>query len=384
MMKNNMTRDLLVFGEDWGGLPSSTQHLILHLSSANKTVWINSIGLRRPRVSLHDIKRIWQKINPATHSISHQSGLANDNFHPNDNFHIVNPKTIPAPHYKLERKIARELITAQVKPVMKKAKLHAPILWMSLPTAIDAADNLEHSALIYYCGDDFSSLAGVDYKSVRQHEKKLVEKADLIIAASETLAAHFPAEKTKILPHGVDYPLFSTPTERAKDLVDDGRPIAGFYGSISKWLDLALLTQAIARLPHWHFVFIGAAVIDITELEGFDNVTFLGPRPHHLLPSYVQHWTACLLPFIKNQQIEHCNPLKLREYLASGRPVISTDFPAITPYLEFVTAVKTVDELVLALTNSIPKDINPHQQLAVSDQTWSSQADKISKWIDLL
>ena len=154
MMKNNMTRDLLVFGEDWGSLPSSTQHLILHLSSANKTVWINSIGLRRPRVSLHDIKRIWQKINSATHSISHQSGLANDNFHPNDNFHIVNPKTIPAPHYKLERKIARELITAQVKPVMKKAKLHAPILWMSLPTAIDEADNVEHSALIYYCGDD--------------------------------------------------------------------------------------------------------------------------------------------------------------------------------------------------------------------------------------
>jgi glycosyltransferase involved in cell wall biosynthesis len=378
MEGNNMTHDLLVFGEDWGGLPSSTQHLISHLSNHHKTVWINSIGLRRPRICRHDIKRMWHKMTSGNHVVSDQPVL------PNDNFHIVNPKTIPAPHYKLERRIASRLIAAQVKPVIKKAALRSPILWMSLPTAIDVADNIDHAALIYYCGDDFSSLAGVDHETVRQHEQKLVEKADLIIAASDTLAAHFPAEKTRILPHGVNYPLFSTPTERAKDLVNDGRPIAGFYGSISKWLDLDLLTQTITRLPDWHFVFIGAAVIDVNALNQFDNVTFLGERAHELLPSYVQHWTACLLPFINNQQIQHCNPLKLREYLASGRPVISTEFPALAPYLAFVTTVKSVDEMVLALTNAIPKDINCHQQLAVSNQTWSSQADKVSMWLDRL
>jgi len=373
-----MTHDLLVFGEDWGGLPSSTQYLITHLSNHHKTVWVNSIGLRRPKICLHDINRMWHKMTSINHIVSDKTVL------PNDDFRIVNPKTIPAPQYKLERKIASELIAAQVKPVIKKSALRSPILWMSLPTAIDVADNIDHAALIYYCGDDFSSLAGVDHKTVRQHEQKLVEKADLIIAASDTLAALFPAEKTRVLPHGVDYPLFSTPTERAKDLVNDGRPIAGFYGSISKWLDVDLLTQTITRLPHWHFVFIGAAVIDVDTLSQFDNVTFLGERAHDQLPSYVQHWTACLLPFIDNQQIQHCNPLKLREYLASGRPVISTAFPALSPYLAFVTTVKTVDEMVLALTNAIPKGINRPQQLAVSNQTWSSQADKVSMWLDLL
>lgn len=373
-----MTRDLLVFGEDWGGLPSSTQYLITHLSTHNKTVWVNSIGLRRPKICLHDVKRMWHKMTSINHIVSDQTVL------PNDNFRIVNPKTIPAPQYKLERKIASELIAAQVKPVIKKAELRSPILWMSLPTAIDVAEKIDHDALIYYCGDDFSSLAGVDHETVRQHEIKLVEKADLIIAASDSIAAHFPAEKTRVLPHGVDYLLFSTATKRAKDLVNDGRPIAGFYGSISKWLDLELLIQTITRLPEWHFVFIGAAVIDVETLSQFDNVTFLGERVHDQLPSYVQHWTACLLPFIDNQQIQHCNPLKLREYLASGRPVISTQFPALSPYLEFVITVKTVDEMVLALTNSIPKGINRHQQLAVSSQTWSSQADKVSMWLDLL
>jgi glycosyltransferase involved in cell wall biosynthesis len=373
-----MTHDLLVFGEDWGGLPSSTQYLITHLSQHNKTVWVNSIGLRRPRICLHDFLRMWHKTTSASHAISDQTVM------PTDDFHLINPKTIPAPHYKLERKIASGLIAAQVKPVIKKAKLHLPILWISLPTAVDVAESIDHSALIYYCGDDFSSLAGVDNETVHQHEKKLVEKADLIIAASDRLAAQFPAQKTRILPHGVDYQLFSTPTQRAKDLINDGRPIAGFYGSISNWLDLELLTKTIARLPHWHFVFIGVTAIDVNPFNQFDNVTFLGKRAHDLLPSYVQHWTACLLPFIKNQQIQHCNPLKLREYLASGRPVISTEFPALSPYLEFVTRVKTVDEMVLALTNSIPKQINRDQQLAVSNQTWASQADKVSTWLDLL
>jgi glycosyltransferase involved in cell wall biosynthesis len=373
-----MTHDLLVFGEDWGGLPSSTQHLVAKLAHDHKTVWINSIGLRRPRICLHDLKRIWHKLTAGHHVGDNKTEL------PNEDFYVVNPRTIPAPHYKLERKLASELIAAQVKPVIKNSELRSPILWTSLPTAVDVADNIDHSALVYYCGDDFSSLAGVDHRTIQQHEQKLVEKADLIIAASDELAFQFPDEKTRVLPHGVDYPLFSTPTKRANDLVDDGRPIAGFYGSISEWLDLGLLAAAAARLPNWHFVFIGKSVVDISTLEKLENVRFLGDREHEALPGYVQHWTASLLPFTDNQQIQHCNPLKLREYIAAGRPVISTPFPALSPYKDLVTTVNNVDDLVEALIQSVNKKTSCRQQLAVMNQSWSSQADKVSKWLDML
>jgi len=374
-----MAHDLLVFGEDWGGLPSSTQHLIGQLANKHKTVWINSIGLRRPRVSLRDIKRMWNKV-IAGHHINPKDSIVL----PNGDFHLVNPITIPAPHYKLERIIASELIAAQVNPVIINAELRSPILWTSLPTAVDVADKIDHSALVYYCGDDFSSLAGVDHETVCIHEQELVEKADLIIAASDELAAQLPADKTRILPHGVDYSLFSTPTDRAKDLVDNGRPIAGFYGSISEWLDLDLLTGTISRLPNWNFIFIGNQVTDVSALRKFENVTFLGDREHEVLPSYVQHWTASILPFVDNQQIQHCNPLKLREYIAAGRPVISTPFPALSPYQELVTTVNNVDEMVAALTRSLTKKTSCRQQLSVINQTWSSQAYKVSRWLDQL
>lgn len=325
-----MFHDLLVFGEDWGALPSSTQYLVGELAVDRKVVWINSIGLRRPRVCLHDIKRIWNKVTAGNHLSQNKTVL------PNDDFRLINAKTIPAPHSILERQIASKLLVAQVKPVIERAELRSPVIWASLPTAVDIAESIDHAALLYYCGDDFSSLAGVDHKTVTKHEQKLVEKADLIIAASEKLAAKFPVEKTRTLLHGVDYPLFSTPTHRASDLIDDGRPIAGFYGSISQWLDLDLLARTIASLPNWHFVFIGKTVVDVSILSRFENVSFLGDRNHQQLPSYVQHWTASLLPFVDNSQIQNCNPLKLREYLAAGRPVISTSFPALLPYQDFV------------------------------------------------
>lgn len=370
-----MIHDLLVFGEDWGGLPSSTQHLVGQLAADRKTVWINSIGLRRPRVCLHDIKRIWNKITAGNHFDQNEIVL------PNVDFHLVNPRTIPAPHSTIERFVASKLIATQVKPVIKSTKLRSPIIWTSLPTAVDVADSIDHAALVYYCGDDFSSLAGVDHKIVCKHEQKLVEKANLIIAASDKLAAKFPIEKTKTLPHGVDYPLFATPTYRARDLIDDGRPIAGFYGSVSHWLDLNLLAKTVARLPNWNFVFIGKIVVDVSILNSYENVTFLGERRHDQLPSYVQHWTASLLPFIDNSQIQNCNPLKLREYIAAGRPVISTPFPALRPYQDFVSTVNNVDEMVDALTNSLTKVTNCRQQLSVINQTWSSQADKVSTWL---
>ncbi len=373
-----MTSDLLVFGEDWGALPSSTQHLISHIAQMRNTIWVNSIGLRRPRISVHDMKRIWDKVT-ATQQVA-----ASEVVLPSQNFHILNPITIPAPKYQLERSLASKLLLAQLLPLLQQHDLNSPILWTSLPTAVDMVDGIDHRALVYYCGDDFSGLAGVDHETILEHEQKLVKKADLIIAASEVLATRFPANKTRVLTHGVNYPLFATPTSRALDLIDNGRPIAGFYGSISEWLDLDLLQQVIQRLPQWNFVFIGKVVVDVSQLQRLDNVTFLGERDHQQLPSYSQHWTASLLPFVDNSQIQNCNPLKLREYLAAGRAVISTPFPALAPYKQHISIVNNVDEMVHGLIESESKPANPQQQCAVIDQTWSAQADKLISWLEAL
>ncbi len=374
-----MLRDLIVFGEDWGALPSSTQHLISQLSCSRKIVWINSIGLRRPIICKHDLQRAWYKLMAPRQGSQSQTTCL-----PGGGFSIVNPRTFPVPRTKLARKIAVHLLKRQIKPFVKKAELNNPILWSSLPTAVDMVDQLNTSSTVYYCGDDFSSLAGVDHNIVEKRERELAEKADLIITASNKLADRFPYKKTKLLTHGVDFKHFSTPTTRARDLPNDGRPIAGFYGSLSNWLDIKLLETTIAKMPRWHFVFIGKPSVNISSLNKWHNTHFLGEKPHHELPAYSQHWTASLLPFINNAQIQACNPLKLREYLATGRPVVSTLFPAVEPFKPYVHCVTNSNEMVVALDESARTQTSKKQQRLVIKESWAAKAQLLSQWLEEL
>ena len=374
-----MARDLVIFGEDWGGLPSSSQHLARELAKTRKILWINSIGLRRPRVTWRDIKRAWNKL-LAPRVVSSFGNTPN----PNENIHVMNVLTIPVPREGLERRIATWLLTSQIKPAMKKAGLVKPLLWTSLPTAVDACGHLDEAGVVYYCGDDFSSLEGVDHKAVADRERELLARTNLVIAASEKLATCLPSRDTRMLPHGVDYDLFTTPVQRAMDFPATGCPVAGFYGSISTWLDMELIETVVRRLPGWHLLFIGKSTVDTSRLSHYPNVTFLGERAHDQLPSYSQHWCVSMLPFVDNPQIRACNPLKLREYLAAGRPVVSTRFPAVEQYEDLVTVVDDADAMISALQRSAMAEPNPMQRGIVADHTWSARASELSGWLESL
>jgi glycosyltransferase involved in cell wall biosynthesis len=377
-----MYSDLIVFGEDWGGLPSSTQHLVRQLSNSRKVLWVNSIGLRRPRLNLADCRRAFAKL------VSSRSTGPAVAAPARPDFSIVNPATIPAPANRLQRLLARKLLLRQLLPAIRRAQLHQPILWMSLPTAVDLVGELGERATVYYCGDDFSALAGVDHDTVTAREQELHEKADLIITASAALEQRFPAAKTRLLTHGVDYQLFTAATARADDLPDNGKPTAGFYGSLSEWLDLDLLVATIGRMPHWNFVFIGKTDVDVSRLGSLKNVFMLGPRSHSTLPSYSQHWDVSLLPFVDNAQIRACNPLKLAEYLAAGTPIVSTPFPALQPYQSLVSIVRSVDDMIMAIENSRQQAQHNNsptsRRNAVAQQSWQARAERVSDWLESL
>ena len=385
-------RDLIVFGEDWGGLPSSTQHLITHLSKDRRILWVNSIGLRQPEFNIRDLKRIFSKL----FSCRFISSLKKNDFftriaprnvsdiRKDNNFIVVNPKTIPAPRTKFSRWVSRILLLLQIKPILKNMSLKSPILWISLPTAVDLYGHLGESSMVYYCGDDFKSLAGVDHDTVSKRELEALKKASLVLTSSEILLKEFPKNKTIFLPHGVDFDLFSTPTLAADDLPKDGKPIAGFYGSISKWFDIDMLKKVMNYLPNWSFVFIGKVEIDISSLSSLKNAYFLGPRDHQSLPAYSQHWTVSLLPFVKNRQIDACNPLKLREYLATGTPIVSTNFSAIQEYRSVVRIVNNGYDMVDAIEDSIFDNNREIRKMSVSNQTWTFRSKQVSTWLSNL
>lgn len=370
-------RDLIVFGEDFGGLPSSTQHLVTRLAAQRKVLWVNSIGLRQPKFTGHDIKRVIFKLMGKG-----KSGYR-DCLETPDNITVTNLRTIPAPRSAFARYVAKALICAQLRPIVKRLGLNKPVLWSSLPTAADLCGSLGESSVVYYCGDDFSSLAGVDHNVVAKHELKLVDNADLIFAASAKLLAKFPQNKTHYVPHGVDIELFRQSAPRAEDLPCATKKIAGFYGSLSNWLDYQLIHQICLDNPSWEFVFIGPIELNYNPLPQLSNVHYLGPKAHHELPRYSQHWDVSLLPFVANDQIASCSPLKLLEYLAAKSRVISTPFPALTPYVDYVDVATDANAFSSALQSL--EQTRPAVTLPdIEENSWNARSQLVHQMLESL
>lgn len=372
---------LLVFGEDWGAHPSSTQHLVQRLVNDRSVLWVNSIGLRRPRLSCRDFGRVSRKIVSMVRG-SHMARTVDPHVR---NLKIVNANAVSWPGSSIARAINRRLIPRSLKASLSALEGGSPILWTSLPSAVDAVGACGERAVVYYAGDDFSSLAGVDHEPVSEMEYQLANRANLIIAASHIIARKFPAEKTRVLQHGCDFRLFSEPAPRSPEL-PNGRHIAGFYGSLSDWLDVNLISETARLLPDWLFYFVGPVQCDVNQLKRQANVRILGPRPHASLPSYVQHWTVSLIPFKDTPQIRASNPLKLREYLAAGTPVVTTDFPALAPYREHVAVGRDPTSFAKMISDAADECCTKRKirQKAVEMESWESRATTVSRWLDAL
>lgn len=376
-----MKSDLVVFGEDWGRHPSSTQHLVRRLVCNRSVLWINSIGMRRPRLTRGDLNRVASKALGMRAQGSRSPGA--DEWIP-EGMEVISPFAVSWPGSRAAFAANRVFLSRQVRKSMTARGIKRPVLWTSLPTALPAIGSLDERGVVYYCGDDFGALVGVDHKPVLEMESRLVEKADLILAASETLASRFPATKTLLVPHGADIDLFSTAAPRAVDLPSDG-PIAGFYGSLSGWIDVELIAYAAQRLPWWTFVLVGPVDCEVGLLRSLGNVKFLGKREHRDLPGYVQHWTVSLLPFRDCAQITACNPLKLREYMAAGRPIVATDFPALGPYRDLISIAAGAEAFTEAiLASSHMPDCAAVLRNRVAGETWEARARDVELALEAL
>ncbi len=349
MHNKSEQRPLIVFAEDWGAHPSSTQHLIKVLCQSRNIIWINSIGLRKPKLTWRDVIRAWHKI-VAYFKGNNKRCRSQSQTINSMGFKVISPLVLPCADSRWTIRLNQWLLAKQLAKPLKLMNIDDPIIWCSLPTAVDYLALFKDSPSIYYCGDDFGSLAGVDHRDVLHKESQLVPQVSYVFTASKALLSKFPQHKSVNIPHGVNYELFNNkPTKRPDDL-PKSEHIAGFYGSVSTWIDQELIAHAANLLPNWEFVLIGKVECNVDTLQAIANIHFISPKSHTELPAYIQHWNVALLPFKDNRQIKMCNPLKLREYLASGTPVVSTDFPALEPYKEHVMTVRNKQDIGRAIT----------------------------------
>ena len=227
-------------------------------------------------------------------------------------------------------------------------------------------------------------MPGIDHRPVAKQEQDLCEKADLILAASPAIAKKFPAAKTAVLLHGVDVARFSDAgAPRAPDLPSHPA-VAGFYGTLSEWMDTELLAYVAEKLADWRLVLVGPEQTALAALKKFPNVVMTGPRRHDQLPSYVRHWHVSLLPFRQNGMTRAFNPLKLREYLAAGTPIVSTEFPALDGYRDLVEVARTPDAFVAAMLRARAEGRRREQDRLrrVAGETWEARARLVSDHLE--
>ncbi len=319
-------RDMLCFSHDWSGDPLSKTHLMRLLARDNRVLWVNSIGYRAPTASRRDAARAVKKILAAAAPVREAE----------PNLHVLSPLVIPAYGSATIRRFNRWFLRWQVRRAMRRLNFQRPINWVFNPAAALIAGSLGEDRLIYYCVDEYAAFSGVRADALAAMERDLLARADLVITSSERLyrakRPHNP--RTVLVRHGVDWSHFRAALDPSTSVPDDlarlSRPILGYHGLIARdWVDVELVAHTARRLPDVSIAMIGRSTMDLSALRGLPNVHLLGHRPYATLPGYCRGFDAAMIPFPVNDATLHANPLKAREYLAAGLPVVSTAIPEV-------------------------------------------------------
>jgi glycosyltransferase involved in cell wall biosynthesis len=221
---------------------------------------------------------------------------------------------------------------------MRKLKFEKPINMVFNPAAGLLAGKLGEDELVYYCVDDYTEFTGAS-KGLKEIEEELFRKSGLVIVSAEKLFDDKKKfnENTHIIRHGTDWRHFRTAlgdeTEIPFEIKDLPKPIIGFHGLLADWVDFELIKKTAEHFKTGSVVLIGKIAVDAEQkikiLDKVKNVHFLGRKPYAELPKFCKGFDVALNPFAINELTLAANPLKVREYLAAGLKVVSTDIPEV-------------------------------------------------------
>jgi glycosyltransferase involved in cell wall biosynthesis len=160
------------------------------------------------------------------------------------------------------------------------------------------------------------------------------------------------------------------------------RPIAGFIGLVQHWFDVELMAAVARRMPEVSFVVVGDCQVDVGALAALDNVFLLGRQPYASLPAYCAAFDVGLIPFVRSSMTENVNPIKLREYLAAGLPVVSTALPEVHGFAPDVLLADDAEAFVRCCRSAI-ESVTPGSRrvrsAAVADQSWEGVTRRVSR-----
>ena len=232
------------------------------------------------------------------------------------------------------------------------------VLWAYTPHAAGLVGRLGEQFMVYECVDEFSATRGlVRGETVTALERQLLRMADRVIVTHPSLLRSKTVRDRRpvLVPNGADINHFARAgapgTRPAAAVAALPRPVVGFHGWIQYWIDFDLIAHSARKHPEWSFALIGPVepLARVDKVRGLTNVHFLGKQPYERMPEFLAGFDVCINPFVLGELADAVSPIKLYEYLASGKPVVSVDMPAAREFSDLITLVRTPEQFVRAL-----------------------------------
>jgi glycosyltransferase involved in cell wall biosynthesis len=374
--------DIVTFANDWTADPTSKHHIMRRFSRTNDVLWVESAGMRAPKLtSAYDRKRLFTKAK----AIVRESRPALERLR------VMTPPALPYPQSVLAQQANAYLYRFTIGRELKRLGYdRRPLLCSFLPNCAPYIRRIPREFTMYYCVDRWSAFEGFDAKTMDSGEAELCRVSDLVVASAEDLAERCRryAKNVQYVPHGVDYEHFAealNPGVLPDDLVNIPEPRVGFFGLIHEWVDTELIGRLADVLPY-SFVVIGSAKTDLADLKRRPNVFVLGRKPYAELPQYSRGFHAAIVPFRMTDLTLSVNPIKLREYAAAGLPVVSSPLPEVRKCADIAVCADTFDEWVDALREAVDRGADPvarqAQSARVAHEDWAYRCRDIAAFVN--
>jgi glycosyltransferase involved in cell wall biosynthesis len=378
-MKAADAMDFLCFGgEDWWyhNRGHTDMQLMRRFARMGTTLYVNSIVMSKP--TMGDGRKFGEKVVRKAKSIFRglePSGVG---------FWVYSPFSLPVHHISWAKPLNQAMLQHQMRRVMRKLRMSDPVVWVVCPVACDTALNVKRSKLVYQRTDRFEDYPNVDVETITAYDRKLKAEADLTIFVNACLYDEEAGRcrKAIYLDHGVDFEMFASAegdSRRPADMAPIHGPIAGYFGALDAHkLDVGFI-EAVADLsPGVSFVFVGKVSHELLCLARKKNVWLLGQKPYEQIPDYGKCFDVAILPWAKSRWTQAANPIKLKEYLALGKPVVSTSsFSEVQRYRDVVHVADTPEEFSRKIMKAAGE--NGPDQVAVRRKrvehaSWDSKA----------
>lgn len=372
-----MTFPIIYFGNDWNAENrTSSHHIAARLAKKHPLLYVDCPGLRAPKASGRDVKKLVKKLRQAA-ALPRKVG--------DQTWHMVLPQ-FPFRRLPLASELNRELGALLVRRAARHLGMERPLLWFAVPHPGILLGRLGERFSVYYCIDDYSALPDVDKPQIRAMDRSLTENANQVFVSAQTLFDAKSGMNPNLVysPHGVDVEHFGRAASDSLAVAEParklGHPVIGFFGLIEGWIDLELLHFLAKSRPSWTFLLLGRVAVDVSALQKLGNVVFPGPQPYGDLPSWAKAFDVAIYPGGQNEFVRNANPLKIREYLATGKPVVSVSSREVERFRGVVRIANTHEEFLReiddALANDTPAAREERLQM-VSTMSWDARVDEV-------